>query len=232
VKSSRPFLLLKFSKSLEHLTALRDHGLVYMNTLEYFRQLEEKHGSEDDDQIGDKFEGSSRIWQPEQTELTFDFIGFQRLKVKAPDLAGVVTLHPHNFSAFNVFCTTSVELSAIAGNIQISEEKCKLGKWVLLLNPKPFSDRLEAATKAANYRLHSNFVDYRDYAVHSGPTGPFLKSNKFKHQDEFRFIVDRDIMTCEPFKLVVGSLKGHSQILPTEQVNELTYKLPEDSIGP
>ena len=90
--SGEVFVLLKFSDGLENLKALRERGLVYMNTLDYFRKLEEERDSEVYGRA-DKFEGSSRIWQPQGVELTFTAPGFGSCTTKPGDLVAPVIYH-------------------------------------------------------------------------------------------------------------------------------------------
>jgi hypothetical protein len=85
--AERIYALLKFGKR-EHLQRLRNEGSLYLNTLQYFQELES------DPERGDPFEGSETIIQPK--DLGESFIDtptrLGRIAISPQDLAGPIRI--------------------------------------------------------------------------------------------------------------------------------------------
>lgn len=220
IANMKQFVLLKFADDLKHLAALREEGLVYMKPLDYFRKLEDE-----DEERGDKFEGSSRIWQPHHMELTLDVAGVGLYTAVPGEITAPIRYSLPGQRALNVFCTTAIELSAKTGQFEI-DKATAFRPWVTIIAPKLLSARLEAAANRMNFSFGSGFVEYYEGAEYTGETGPFRKRTRFRHQQEFRFIIDRGTTICETLSLWIGSLEDISTpAIPSDRINEAKWQV-------
>jgi hypothetical protein len=205
------YAFLRFSKE-EYLKPFRNEGLLYMNTLRYFRELE-------DPERGDAFEGDDWIYQPKDTEMAFDDPYVGKYKVVPGDLSGPARFALDRALACNVYC-----MSAITGPVDgelVDKDKHDLGEsFVLVLNTSEFLSRVSAAATKAGLAGKYGLVEYYDSQEYTGDVGPFRKRKEFSHQKEFRLALQPS--SGIPVKLSVGSLVDiTSEICPVSRINEL-----------
>jgi hypothetical protein len=208
------YALLRFSRQ-EYLQRFRDEGFLYLNTLQYFRDLES------DPERADPFEGTETIIQPK--DLGESFIDtpthLGRIAISPQDLAGPVRIALNRTMACNVYCTFGVT-GPVDSDI-VPERGLGLGDWfVLVLNPSEFISRVSAAARDVGLGCQSGLVQYYDSRQYSGYVGPFRKPSEFASQNEFRLVLGPG---CgQPVELVAGSLVDiTSEVLPTCDVNTL-----------
>jgi|WetSurMetagenome_2_1015567.scaffolds.fasta_scaffold01252_8 hypothetical protein len=205
--------LIKFGKK-EHIQEFRNNGLLYMNTLATFTQLES------DMARGDCFEGSTTIIQPKDAEIVFDAskIGFGKFTVNPLELTGPVRIALNSTASCNIFSMFAItkptdEKLVDSKNLQFGDS------CVLILNPAEFMKRVFQAAKADSLSPTCAPVEYYDANEFSGETGRFRKRSIFAYQNEYRIVVEPGSDT--PIKLFVGSLIDiTSDIIPLSEVNQ------------
>lgn len=95
---------------------------------------------------------------------------------------------------------------------------------LFIYNPKEFARRLinELQKKMSEDKDVSNFkahkVEYINRSSYNGEMGSFRKFNNFAHQQEWRIAIQSVYNSEEPYKLVIGSIKDISMILPLKDV--------------
>jgi hypothetical protein len=210
-------ILLKFSEP-HFLEAFRNEGLLYMNTLKYFRELE------GDAARGDSYKGVSHMIQPHDIgEFTIDsgIPAMGRLKVNTAELGAAVRISKQSTLACNLFCMFAIT-KPIDCDIVAPEHRDKLGSAVVLvLNSQEFLARVaEAGRKVGLLELEGRLVEYYDGAAYSGEVGPFRKRRaEFQHQSEYRIVVRPGL--DGPRVLTVGNLRDiTSEILPSAEIND------------
>lgn len=211
-------VLMKFGKR-EHLEALRDHGLLYMNPQGYFAEVE------DDAVRRDPFEGTDRIYPPSGIERLVikgpcDEAGtIQEIVIPSSHLAGPLSVTLTTTHRYNLFCMYG--LQAPLTPPFVDERNFQFGdSFILMLNTQAFLNRACAAIEAAGFGYEARFVSHYDATTHSGETGVFRKPLEFDYQREFRIAVWPGLV--EPLQLRIGDLRDiTSPVLPLAEINQI-----------
>ena len=201
----QPGTLIKFGK-LEHLQQLRDDGLLYLNNLPYFWNIE------DEELRGDPFDCAFQVIRgpkvtmimPDGNELTVCRDYTLKIRPSAPE-------------KINIFCMYALR-PLIEGAFPVNEKNQRFGDHALILmNRDEFIQRLESSLKSQKIVGDAELVEYvKD--EHTGKLGPFRKFDRFSYQYEWR-LVCYDGMG-EPRKIRIGSIRDISVILPADEVNK------------
>jgi hypothetical protein len=206
-------ILLKLGKR-DHLEALRQEGLLYMNPLAYFSKLEL------DAARADRLEGTTRIIQPKHVgEFKFSHPILGEHRVPPGDLAGPVLISMNRIASCNIYCMFAIT-KPIDGEI-LDARNLEFGdSFVLILNTQEFINRMNKAAKISHLAGERKLVEYYDPEEYSGDTGPFRKSSAFAHQNEFRLILRPG--SDEAIKFKIGSLVDiTSPVLPLSEINRI-----------
>lgn len=201
----QPGTLIKFGK-LEHLHQFRDEGLLYLNNLPYFWNLE------DEELRGDPFDCAVQVIRgpkitmvmPDRNEVTVcrDYT----LKIR-----------PSEPEKINIFCMYALR-PLIEGAFPVDKKNQRFGDHALILmNRDEFIQKLESSLKSQRIVADGELVEYVN-DEHTGELGPFRKFNRFSYQHEWR-LVGYD-GSGEPRKIQIGSIRDISVILPSDQVNK------------
>lgn len=248
-KRMKTFALIKFT-TLEIAQKIQN-GELYMNTLQYFQDLELQGINKG---MGDKNEASLIV-----NNASVD--GFLLEKTKIPFNLFSSKLHLINKETtfYNAFCMYSLDSDVC--DIEYREdgyaysipnlEKEKLqkniddfGDCMLLIDARKFKDRVLKALADQDIFGRIGKVSYFDYSkndperIRRSLLGNaeicFLKDNAFKHQNEFRVIMNgKKRLPNGASILNIGSIKDCSVIVkPTEFFRERRYeiKLNSDSV--
>jgi len=207
-----------------HIESLRDNGLVFMNTISYFKEIEA------DEERRDEHEGIDHIAQVtwikiqskdgKEIELRRDSDHMQltsaQLRVFNPEFKG------------NLYSMLAVTPMLAVKTDRFDERNTQFGDYFLLIiDPSTFYERLSSAIKDKGYRHRIGLVQYYDEKSHNGNLSPFHKPNRFEHQHEFRVFVEHD--KDEPLSFNIGSLEDISKALPIEEFNGLRF-LPHKKV--
>ena len=205
--------LLKFGIR-PHLEAFRNDGLLYMQSLAEFINLES------DAARGDTFEGATEIIQPHHVkDFIFEAPGFGRIEINPSDLGGPVQIADFETASCNVYCMFAI-IGPVDGPLLSSQNSQFGDSFVLVLGPGEFLNRVVIAAREARLsRLEWRLVEYFDEEKYSGKVGRFRKRSLFAYQNEFRIAVEP--FSSEPRKLAVGSLLDiTSEVLPLSEANQ------------
>lgn len=197
--------LLKFGKP-EHLTLLRDEGLLYMNPLPFFWKCEGK-----DAVRGDHFDSVDEIRRGTKFAIG-----------KSPDQMRAMTgkfdfrIHPPDSHKINLFC-----MFAFVPNKTpwpIDERNFEFGTHALVINEvDDFLERMKATLDTNQFPFTSNFVEYVD-DDHSGEVGPFKKMRKFEFQSEWRVVCYDGPGDVRQIRM--GSIADISELVPCEELKD------------
>lgn len=167
--------LVKFGQ-YEHVCRLRDEGLLYMNNLPYFWQIEEE------ELRGDKFDSVAEIHRGSSGRAIPENEPDKPVTITSWNLA----MYPCQPERINIFCMYAVRPSV--GSFPIDERNYEFGDYALILtDPQKFIDRISSQLKSQNVSHKANLVEYVD-DNYAGQVGPFRKSKKFAYQFEWRLV--------------------------------------------
>lgn len=197
--------LIKFGREAD-LVQLRDEGLLYMNNLTYFWDIE------DEELRGDLFDGVSEVARG------------PKLTMRQPDGSDlvigrnwVIRMHPPAPEKMNIF--SMYALRPVVGNFPIDARNFRFGDHALvLMNPQELMNRIESYLKTEKIEARGDLVEYVD-DDHIGKLGPFKKLRKYNYQSEWRLV-------ClggpgGPMKIHIGSINDISALIPCAEINTL-----------
>lgn len=196
--------------SEENILDLLENGTIYMNTIEYFRKVE------DSELRGDKYEGVSRIIN--SLPGTFKIPGIERE-------FNYIKMHlreSHKEVIGNIYSLYAISSKGFPNPLEFEFDKRNLrfGTHCLVIKNLPlFFKKIEKELKKNNYKFHHNFVDYYDKDEVNRKITLFEKPLEFEYQKEFRFYVEDYGM--KPIKIQIGSLKKYAEIFKIEDLLEV-----------
>ena len=188
----------------ENISSLRDKGEIHMNTLPYFREIE------DDELRGDPFDSVSEIHRGTKGHIVIPNTG-KKIQVTNFELR----IGPDNPEKFNLYCMYA--LRARQESYPIDEKNYRFGTHALIIfNAQTFMDKLKAELKDKNINGSSNLVEYIDND-HTGKVGPFKKLNRFSYQSEWRLLCKNG--DGNPRKVIIGPINDISLLVETQNIN-------------
>jgi len=218
-KSKIVYLLKIFEKE----SYLKDFisGKLFMNTISYFRSLEEAGSL----QRAVEHEGINEWLQPEDVELVLN--GYKFTNLVAP-----VTMRNIKNDNLNLFCmfagTTKVKnINSLKDKIKVMEELRipsklkKLGSFcVLVNNPIVFIEKVRTVVILKNFKGKLGLVNYYDSlnssVVSKGLEAAFHKHDTFSYQNEYRVLIDSESNVNSPIALEIGDISDICQVINLE----------------
>ena len=211
-----PGTLIKFGQQ-EHLLRLRDEGLLYMNNLPYFWEIE------GDELRGDPFDCIVEVARGPR-------ISFPSAEGKEVFLEGnwTIRMHPAEPEKINIFCMYALR-PIIEGTFPVNERNFRFGEHALvLMNRDEFMRRIELTLKSQEIIAKANLVEYVEDG-YAGKMGPFRKLRRFSYQSEWRLV-------CKggpggPREIKIGSIRDISEIIRSDEVNkEIKVHFEQDGV--
>lgn len=196
--------------SLENITDLYENGTIYLNTIEYFKKIE------DNELRGDSYEGASEIIN--SLPGTFQIPNVDRdFKYEK---AHIIKSFDQVFgNIYSLYCISSKGFSNPL-DFQMDEKNLRFGTHCLMIKDNEyFFEKIQLELKKNGYKFDHGFINYYDKGAVSKELTPFDKPNDFEYQKEFRFYVQNDKL--ESIKIQIGSLMGYSEIIETKYLTEL-----------
>lgn len=195
-------LFLKFGEE-RHMCDLFYNGTIYMNPIQYFRNLEDNHLR------GDTYEGISRIKNYPPGKFTIPSLGFTGNYLAFQVRESYQTVLGNIFS---LYCVSSHGWKD-PSKIKISDLNKRFGSHcVIIKNNVKFLSLIENKLKEIGADFHHGFVKYYDKDKIDRKLNLFEKPLEFEYQKEFRFYVDT--RSDEPFIINIGSLEDIAELHP------------------
>lgn len=198
------------------------NGKIYMNRLSYFRKIEESSESN----RADEKEGLCAFWQPESGVFKVnghtltDFAAPIEMRLNHSDNLHVFCLFAGATNASNL--SDQSKLSEIKNDLSVSKECAELGDYyVLIHNTLAFIKRMVKAIKTRNFLGSTGLVNYYDPNSFSGEfynRPAFNKQDNYKHQKEYRFAVDTQVVGDDALVLDIGDIRDIASISDTWDV--------------
>jgi len=92
---------------------------------------------------------------------------------------------------------------------------------VVIYNPGQFHERFLRATAARNFELKYHNVVYYDETQYKGELSPFHKSDRYKQQKEFRYLIQKNGKDDLTFH--IGDIRDIAILIPKSELNNLRY---------
>ena len=207
------FVLLKFGRE-DHMRALFHEGVVYMNTVKFFRDSDTKAGRGDPNEgmpwLKNYPPGEFRV--PWAKDKTFHF---QALQVRAQPKLALGNI----YSLFSFASHHSIGLD----EFRVDPLNKEFGThMVMIRNPAAFLRRWEEAMRWKQIHHERGFVNYYDPSTHTGSLNVFWKSSAFAHQQEYR--LHAMTASTEPLVVRLGPLNDIAEVYPSNAVDELVMR--------
>ena len=214
----RIYRLIKFS-SEEFTNDLYKNGTVFLNTFEYFQSQENNNYRGDPDEATIHIKNFDN---PENYTIEFTDTKTGESFKKIP---GDLQFGYKNLTPGNLYCMSCIRLSDFENNeFKIDSKLKEFGSHALLINnPNIFMKRLENEIKKLKSEFKANAVSYYDKWKHNGPLTLFHKSTEYAYQNEYRILVPNK--TINPIKFKLGDLSDISEIVKTEDILDITFKI-------
>lgn len=190
--------------SYDNMCSLRDRGEIYMNTLPYFRQIE------DDELRGDPFDSVNEIQRGTKGHVVIPSTD-KKIQITNFDLR----IGPDNPEQINLYCLYA--LRARQKSYPIHRKNYNFGTHALIIfNAQAFMDKLRAELKDKNINGSGNLVEYIDND-YIGKVGPFKKLKKYEYQSEWRLLCSNG--DGKPRKMIIGPINEISLLVKTQNIN-------------
>jgi hypothetical protein len=201
----QPGTLIKFGK-LEHLQQLRDEGLLYMNNLPYFWNIE------DEELRGDPFDCALQVIRG--PKVTMVMPGGNELTI-CRDYT--LKIRPSEPEKINIFCMYALR-PLNEGSFPVDKKNQRFGDHALILmNRDELIQKLESSLKNQRIVGDAELVEYVN-DEHTEKLGPFRKFNRFSYQHEWRLVCYDG--PGKERRIWIGSIRDISVILPADEVNK------------
>lgn len=240
---SRTAAFVKFFTEEEHADQFL-RGSLFMRKLGYFQRLE---AAETGDGRPDAHEGVVSWHQPDRTELTINFEGFDPIKITKADLAGPVAITRTVYSDLYVFCMSTMrildpaELSEEHEEIEEQmrvglrlDQRClHFGPHAVVVDANKFITQLCRALEGTSHWYKADRVEYYEAETFHGDfeteVAPFRKQMPFAYQNEYRVCLLTAEAGNEPMIFEIGDISGFAIKTRSEDVNgsfKLTLNRP------
>ena len=207
-------VLVKFLTEETYLRDLLD-GKIYANRLSCFKKIEES----DDTGRGDRHEDVVAWYQPDRGVLKLDGVDIM------PFIDRPIEFHSKQLDHLNLFCTTygSVKDEVLNGladdgseelsnTLVVSGDLRSMGhNAVVITDIGEFIRRMKEAAGERGFVIGHRPVDYYDPDSYHGAMSLaealFQKQDRYRYQNEFRFVIHTQHPGREPVILEIGDIR-------------------------
>jgi len=211
----QPWMVLMKLGRKDHMEQFRT-GLLYMNALSYFHNLEA------DSARGDRYEGIDSILQPRDLGEAYIESGIPtigRIDIRREDLAGPITVAMNRTVRCNLFCLYALTKPVQDVLFSTEHDWFSGDSLVLIRNTQEFLNRIRTAALKQKLPLNGALVEYFDETGYSGKVGRFKKSSRFSYQNEYRIAIETGIEG--PFRFQIGDIRDiTSEVIPFDRADE------------
>lgn len=205
-------MFIKFGEE-KYLKDLYYNGTIYMNSIQYFRNIE------DGELRGDIYEGISRIknYPPGQFEIP-------ELNFKGNYLALQIRQSYETVlgNIYSLYCISSHGWGDLT-KFKIDNKNKRFGSHCIVVKDnKKFLSLIENKLKELKVDYTHNFVEYYDKDKINRTITLFEKPLEFEYQKEFRIYVKR--LSEKPFVFNIGNITDIAEIYNSNEIID-TLKL-------
>lgn len=194
-------IFLKFGQD-SHITQLQKEGLIYCNSVHYFKDLQ------NDEMRADEFETANFIG-------TRDDIMLEIWPVDNPEkitrIATNKILKQITSPFGNLFSLYSLDMSMMEKNEEIRIDtrlKNKSDAFLMIKDVPQFLKRLKKALDERGGYWEHHMVEYIDFSNYYGERTFFQKDKTYEYQKEFRLFIEH--AKDEPISISIGDISDIS----------------------
>ena len=219
-------LIIKFISN-EHVDSFVKNGMLYMNTLNYFKELEDNSNS----LRADIHEGLSATYDPAKIIIK---LGQHTLN----GLTDKVDFWFDDLLNVNIFSLTSItDYDLIESNCKmtLSKKFIEFGDKAIVFAGYKINDlfnRMKMAIKndtnlipIDGQKICGKKVDYVNRFEYHGEMGPFRKFDKYSWQMEWRLAVKHAKQYNLPYKLFLGNISDICDVYETKDLINMPIEL-------
>lgn len=200
--------------------SLFDDGVIYMNTLEFYRTLEAHDERRDDN------EGAERVRNRRGGVLKQKNPETGTFKEIAQLTHSRIRELNSNLQNLNVYCLyylkSEMPIKSL-GAVIAQRTKLGFGDYaVIVADAGEFVARIKQAAINKGYQHFRSLVKYADFSEEDVEVGPFVKDQDFAHQSELRIAVHTGENSGSAIKLEIGSLKDIAVMVPSGALGEIS----------
>jgi len=208
--------LLKFG-SEKDLTDLYENGTIYLNTLQYFNNLE------DNGLRGDNYEGILQVIN--YTSGKFDILQGGKPFLKDLNYRSIHLRQSYPNLVGNVYSLFGLRPMHLANQKDfLFDPRLKLfgSHFVMILNDgiQEFFDKIFDWLAKMNIRYGSGFINYYNKFMVNGSITLFMKPDNYAYQNEFRIYTEYKMN--EPISFKIGSIKHIAKMFPSDILDNMT----------
>ena len=208
----------------EYVDSFLNEGLLYMNTLEYFRTYEE----EDKHLRADCYEGLAASYDSQSVEMTLVKDGTRIEPI------GKIDVFQPLADSINVYCMTMITHHDLRTSFKLDKKFEKFGSKAVLIEGAglhKFMERLHKAIES-DVNLGSIYpsrkvagsVEYVRREDHHQNLDVFNKFNDYSWQREYRIALGREI-GAGALSLKLGDISDIVQVVDTTELMNMVFAL-------
>jgi hypothetical protein len=208
----------------KYLEPFYNEGLMYFNTVNYFAKLE------NDECIGDSYEGVDSLFHSENISVKMTPPGMDEIILNSETgLIGDLRISSEKTMISNLYSISAITWRYLLEKNLFTEEFVQFGdSAVVITHPKEFINRFYNAMKTQDYSYTMGLVKYYD-KNHEGEIGIYKKREQYKFQKEYRINIHR--YDNNPFVINIGSIKDISFISDSLKVYQMPFEIKPISNG-
>lgn len=215
-------------------------GKMYLNRLSVFKRMEELY---QEDGRPDASEAVAMWWQPHGFHMTLNVPRVGTAVITERDLAAPTSMSFEHHDHFHVLCLHSIytsglpfsggkfrlegpgQIDELRRQIQIDPRCFKFGPHAVIINARPFMERLMGVLRQQGRRFTHNLVHYYDDTTFNGEIPQarilFSKQKRFEYQREFRIAVEPIILGNDPLIVNIGDISQFAGKASSHKLNEI-----------
>jgi hypothetical protein len=209
----------------KYVSSFVDDGLLYMNTIDYFRSYEE----EDEDLRADKHEGLSASYLPSEIKMTLE----DGRPIKG--VLGKVDSRPLIGNFVNIYCMVVITEDDISNGYELDQRFSKFGGCAVVIDENSISKFFHRVLSKIDSDLNFSSIDpslkvaglvnYVDRDLNLPRLTAFNKFNNYEWQKEFRIVVGRETGQGPLSNFKIGDLSSLAKVYETSELLKHGYPI-------
>jgi hypothetical protein len=210
----------------ENVSSFLNEGLLYMNTLEYFRTYEEK----DEHLRADRYEGLEASYDSQSVEMTLVKDGTRIEPI------GKIDVFQPLADSINVYCMAMITHHDLRTPFQLDRKFAKFGSKAVLIEGAGLHEFMKRLHKAVESDVNmgsiypngkiADSVEYVHRKDHHQKLDAFNKFNDYSWQREYRIVLGREVGSGA-MSVKLGDISDIAQVVDTKELMNTVFALKQ-----